>query len=268
MSSKYVLSQICIYPIKSLGGISLEKSLVTSRGLQHDRRWIVVDANGKMLTQRQFPTMTLMKTSVLENGIGIEYQDKKIEIPFLPETTETKKVQIWDDLVTVIRVNQTVGKWLSKILETDCDLYFQPDEEQRLIDKKYAFENEHTSLADGFPILIAGEASLQDLNNRLETPVEMLRFRPNLVFAGGEPYEEDIWQSFSINEVNLYGAKPCARCPMPTIDLQTAEFGKEPIKTLATYRKQNNKVYFGQNVLIKNIGKINIGDKIELHEKN
>jgi uncharacterized protein YcbX len=112
--------------------------------------------------------------------------------------------------------------------------------------------------------LIAGDASLQDLNSRLTKPVEMLRFRPNLVFNGGEPYQEDTWRGFSINDVDLYGAKPCARCPMPTINLQTAEFEKEPIKTLATYRKQNNKVYFGQNLLVKKVGEIKVGDKIEL----
>jgi uncharacterized protein YcbX len=139
-----------------------------------------------------------------------------------------------------------------------------PDHSQRLVDFNYAQQNEITSFSDGYPLLIIGQASLDDLNQKLAQPLPMNRFRPNIVFTGGYPFQEDEMKAFEINDINFYGVKPCARCVITTIDQQTGEKNKEPLKTLSTYRMWDNKVYFGQNLLYNNTGTLHAGDKITL----
>ena len=143
-----------------------------------------------------------------------------------------------------------------------------PDSTKRKVDESYAANNEITSLSDGYPLLIIGQASLDDLNSRLAEPLSINRFRPNIVFTGGAAFEEDRLKHFAVNGINFYGVKLCARCPIPTIDQDNATKSKEPLKTLATYRMKNNKVYFGQNLLHNGEGIINVGDEIIIHELN
>jgi uncharacterized protein YcbX len=139
-----------------------------------------------------------------------------------------------------------------------------PDQTQRLIDVTYANNNEITSFSDGYPLLLIGQASLEDLNNRLAEPVAMNRFRPNIVFTGGTAFQEDNMKAFEISGINFYGVKPCARCVITTIDQSTGLKGKEPLKTLSTYRSRNNNIYFGQNLLYNGTGSLKIGDRINL----
>ncbi len=143
-----------------------------------------------------------------------------------------------------------------------------PDSTERKVDPKYALQDDITNFSDGYPILIIGQASLDDLNSRLADPLPINRFRPNIVFTGGTPYEEDGMEHFKINDLDFYGVKPSARCVVTTMNQETGIAGKEPLKTLATYRSKNNKVYFGQNVLMKGKGKINVGDPIEIIKQN
>ena len=139
-----------------------------------------------------------------------------------------------------------------------------PDSIQRFVDKKYAKGNDITGFADAFPFLILGQSSLNDLNSRLKGALPINRFRPNIVFTGGKPYEEDVMEYFTINNIGFYGVKLCARCVIPTIDQDTGRKFKEPLKTLATYRQKDNKIYFGQNLLADNTGKIRVGDTIKI----
>jgi len=139
-----------------------------------------------------------------------------------------------------------------------------PDDAVRLVDKRYAGNNEITSFSDGYPVLMIGEATLERLNNKLKNALPMNRFRPNLVFTGGHAHIEDEMEKFSINDINFLGVKPCSRCVMTTINQQNAETGKEPLKTLSTYRMKDNKIYFGQNVLHHQNGIINVGDTINI----
>ena len=139
-----------------------------------------------------------------------------------------------------------------------------PDSTKRSVDKNYANNNEVTSFSDGYPFLIIGESSLDDLNKRLGDPLPINRFRPNIVFTGGTPYEEDMMMHFTINSVNFFGVKLCARCTIPTVNQNDASKSVEPLRTLATYRQKNNKVYFGQNLLHHGIGSIHVGDTIEV----
>jgi hypothetical protein len=139
-----------------------------------------------------------------------------------------------------------------------------PDSSRRQVDEKYALQNDITSFSDGYPVLLIGQASLDDLNGRLDQPVPMNRFRPNIVFSGGTPYQEDGMKHFKVDGLDFFGVKPCGRCVMTTINQDTGSVGQEPLKTLSLYRTANNKVNFGQNVLHTGFGRIKVGDEIRI----
>lgn len=261
------ISQLIIYPIKSLGAIELQESKVTARGLAYDRRWLLVDENNHFITQRENTKMALIDVVFAENdGLLVSHRTKNIAplfMPFIPQTTDIQKVVVWEDEIAAIRVSDEADAWFSDVLEKDCRLMYQPDESIRLIDPDYAITgNEHSSFADGYPILLVGQASLDDLNSRLVEKITMNRFRPNIVFSGGEPFQEDKIKTFSVQNAKFAGVKPCARCVLTTINPSTAEKGKEPLATLATYRKSGNKILFGQNVVVHQEGVIRVGDEI------
>lgn len=263
----FIVSEITIYPIKSLGGISLQEALVEERGLQYDRRWVLADENNVFITQRQNEQMALIDVTMSEDGLRVNHRFKRVallKIPFVPQTNEEQEITIWDDVVRGIRVSDEADAWFSAVLGKKCSLFYQPDDSIRLTDPKYSItKEEHTSFSDGYPILVIGQESLDELNAKLEEPVSMKRFRPNLVFTGGEAHVEDTWKYFTIGEAKMVGVKPCARCVLTTINPETAEKGKEPLRTLTKYRNMNNKILFGQNLLVVETGKISVGDEIE-----
>ncbi|MEA3292753.1 MAG: MOSC domain-containing protein, partial [Pseudomonadota bacterium] len=155
------------------------------------------------------------------------------------------------------------GRWLSQAIGDDCRLVFIPDDEIRPCDPRYAAPGDRTSFTDGFPLLLISQASLDDLNRRLAQPVEMRRFRPNLVVAGVEPYAEDNWQRIRVGEIEMRGVKPCSRCAIPAVDPDTGIVsGLEPLRTLSAYRKRNNKIYFGQNLAHNGHGSLCVGDLV------
>lgn len=258
------VSELCIYPIKSLGGISVKSAVLGDRGLEHDRRWMLVDVNNRFISQRENASLALLQVTITNEGLLITHKikGKQLAIPF-EATGAFIDATIWDDTCELQRVNEEADAWFSAILNMSCSLVYMPDMTLRKADTESAFHGQLTSLSDGFPLLLVGQASLDDLNERLDLPIPMERFRPNIVFTGGLPYQEDEMAQFTINQIALYGVKPCARCPIPTIDQNTGIKSKEPLKTLATYRLQNHKVYFGQNVLYDGGGVINVGDLIK-----
>ncbi|MCU0420054.1 MAG: MOSC domain-containing protein [Cyclobacteriaceae bacterium] len=256
------LTEIWIYPIKSLGGIRLPSSRVLPKGLEHDRRWMLIDENQDFLTQRTLPTLALFRLERQHGQLKIHHQGESRLLPGQPAGTERLRTHVWDDEVFVREVDPSLSHWFSGILGQTVRLVAFPEDEARPVDPRYAQAHEHVSLADGYPFLIVGESSLRDLNSRLKVPVPMNRFRPNLVFSGGEPYEEDGWSTFAIGQNRFKGVKPCARCIMTTIDQATAEVGKEPLATLASYRKRDHKIYFGQNVMAVDTHEIREGDEI------
>ncbi|MBC8110624.1 MAG: MOSC domain-containing protein [Verrucomicrobia bacterium] len=267
----YFLSEIFVYPIKSLGGIALQKALVTDRGLQYDRRWMLIDSQNRFKTQRQHPQMALLQVSITGNGLEIFHKTKKINplfVPFEPENPEKKQVQIWDDICQALTVSRLADEWFSEVLQEKCQLVFMPDESRLLVDTRYATHQEITSLSDGYPFLIIGQASLDFLNNKLTHQLPINRFRPNLVFTGGTPHEEDNWQEFTMQNINFFGVKPCARCVVTTIDQATGLGGKEPLATLNSYRKKGNKILFGQNLLHQNTGFVQVGDQIFVSKRS
>lgn len=265
------LSEIWIYPIKSLGGIRLEQSRVFEKGLEFDRRWMLVNENGGFMTQREFPAMSLLKVGIENNELRVVDSQRSTAhsislSPILPEN-ETP-VTIWNDSVLAIEISCETSQWFSDTLQTKCKLVYFPEGNARLVDPAYRVNNEHVSLADGYPFLIIGQSSLNYLNAKLAEAIPMNRFRPNFVFTGGDPNEEDTWKNFTIGDNRFVGVKPCSRCAIPTINQDTAEKGIEPTRTLATYRKKENKIFFGQNLLATDHQQVREGDLITIQTRS
>ena len=263
----YTISQLLIYPIKSLGGFSVNSAQLTDRGLQYDRRWMLVDRSNKFLTQREHPVMCLLQTSIENDKLVIYHKNNiedKLAVPLHPAVTTTIKVNVWDDECAAQYVSEQADQWFTQKLLMDCRLVYMPDTEKRRVEEDYAHNNEITAFSDGYPLMMIGQASLDDLNTRLPQPLPMDRFRPNIVFTGGSPFDEDTMEHLLINGINLYGVKLSSRCILTTINQTNAQKGKEPLKTLAGYRQKNNKIYFGQNLLFNQTGTITTGDTIKV----
>ena len=257
-----------IYPIKSLGGISVETISVTDRGFRYDRRYMLVDEHNIFLTQREYPVMALLQTAIDGNDLLIYHKnsiDLKLRLPLIPvHEGDVTRVQVWDDICEAICISPLADEWFSERIGISCRLVYMPETSRRQVDNRYALEDEITSFADGYPVLMIGQSSLDDLNSRMQEVLPINRFRPNIVFTGGRPFEEDTMEHFIINGIHCYAVKPCARCVITTTDQETGMTGKEPLKTLASYRRVNNEVWFGQNVLTKGSGFISVGDSIEV----
>lgn len=264
------VSRLFIYPVKSFDGIEVASAMLTDRGFQHDRRWMLVDAHNRFISQREVPELALLQTNITDDGIRVTHKmnREEIVIPFVPQTNEHVFVTIWDNMCMAQMVTNALNEWFSKILSITCKLVYMPDSTKRKVDVNYATHGEITSFADDYPLLIVGEASMDLLNSKLPEPLSVQRFRPNIVFSGGAPHEEDMLEHFIINGINLYGVKPCARCVIPTIDQDTATKGKEPSKTLATYRFKNNNIFFGQNLLHDGVGEIKVGDVMNVKKRS
>ena len=261
------ISRLYVYPIKSLGGIELSSAQLTDRGIEHDRRWMLVGDDNRFLTQREFPRMALLRTAIHANELIVSEkgnETERIHLNLYPTGSELVSVQIWDDVCEAIEMSKEINEWFSHKLNMHCKLVYMPDESKRRVDVGYVLNKEITGFSDAYPLLMIGQASLDELNSRLEIPVPMNRFRPNIVFTGGDPYEEDTMQHFQIKGIDMYAVKPCARCAITTTDQETAATSKEPLKTLASYRTGNNKVYFGQNILYKQQGTITVGDELKV----
>jgi uncharacterized protein len=266
------LSELWIYPIKSLGGISVTQAQVTDRGLAHDRRWLLVDESGTFLSQREHSILALFQPSLEDDTMIVRFQKATtfVQIPLhYQKKQELFTVSVWEDTIQAFEVDVAISAWFSQILGFTARLVYMPDESHRKVEQGFEITpNDITSFSDAYPFLIIGQASLDDLNTRLKHPIAMNRFRPNFVFTGGEPYEEDTWVQFNIGALLFYGVKPCGRCVMTTIDQEKGIVsGKEPLKTLAKYRMKGNNVLFGQNLIAGNLGIVSVGTTIELLKK-
>lgn len=243
----------------------MEESYAYTPGFSYDRRWMLVDSSHSFLSQRAHPKMALLQTSLDHSGLFVRLKyspETLIHIPFDAILSQYKMVRVWDDWVEACPVIPEISGWFQHHLGLACELVYMPASTRRLISAKYAVNQEYVSFADAMPYLLIGQASLEDLNSRLDQPVPMDRFRPNLVIEGSRPYEEDSWDKIRIGEVVFKLTKPCARCVLTTVDQQTAARGKEPLLTLSRYRTKNNKVLFGQNLICLSEGKVKVGDEV------
>lgn len=275
------ISGIFVYPIKSLGGIPLETALVERRGLQFDRRYLLVDEKNGFLTQREFPKMATIGVSLSETGLTATAAGfESLSIPFETDGADRVSVRIWKSVCDALVLGREINQWFGAVLETDCRLVFMPDDSERQINARFNQGDELVSFADGYPLLLIGEGSLEDLNGRLEEKLPMNRFRPNLVVEGSEPFAEDRWKNVRIGQTVFRLTKPCARCVITTIDQGLGETaGKEPLRTLSQYRMardvfpdsledldlEKTAVLFGENLVPENPGHfLKLGDQVEV----
>jgi uncharacterized protein len=261
--TRFTLSAINVYPVKSLAGISVTRWPVTKTGLQYDRKWMLIDSDGQFLSQRTLPRMALIKTALTDNALRLSASGMAdLLLPLLPTAGEIITTQIWHDQCPAQRVSAEADLWLSHFLDTDCRLVYQNDDSIRPVDPDYGIASDQASFSDGFAFLIISENSLAALNQAMQLNLTMNRFRPNLVIAGCPEYAEDSWREISIADIDFRLPKPCSRCLVPTIDPETAMTGKEPLSTLNRLRKWQNKVYFGQNALHNQCGELSVGDTV------
>ncbi len=259
------ITGIYIYPIKSCRGIAVDTANVHDIGLEHDRRYMVVDADNQFMTQQNHPDMARIAVSQTASGWALS----RVDMPLLrwdPVTHGTEStVQIWKDSVTVVDQGDAVATWLSQALGHPCRLVGFAPGIRRLVDPTYAVDPEDAvSFADGYASLLVTEESLADLNTRTKEAVPMDRFRPNIVVSGARPWEEDDWHSVQIGSVEMVAVKKCARCVVTTTDQKTGERHVEPLHTLAVFRHIGHGLIFGQNMVHKTSGRIQLGDQVLL----
>ena len=262
MSAVYSVKEIYIYPIKSLAGISYQEALAEEMGFENDRRWMLIDADNQMITQREHRIMSQFYPQISGGKISIIFQNQKHEFSIDEHLENSIEVNVWDDKSEVIEVNASTSKWFSEHLGFECKLVKIIKNGDRKHESSKLKETFNVSLADGYPYLMIGSQSLDFLNEKLTDKITVLRFRPNLVISTETPHEEDDFTTFKIGEVNFKNIKTCERCIMVNNDPDNGKLKKEPLKTLSKYRVVNNSVLFGTNVVSLNSGIISVGDEI------
>jgi hypothetical protein len=260
--SLYV-SRIRIHPVKSLGGFETQAARLTDRGLEHDRRWMLVDAQGGFVTQRELPAMACLHTAPAGDGFSVtDTRDGAVlELPWLLHGEALATATVWSDRLHAVEAPAPWSRWFVQRLGLPLRLVHMPDRTHRRTDGRYAASL--NSLSDAFPYLIAAQASLDDLNARLPAPVPMDRFRPNVVIGGGAAWQEDAWDELSIGAARFKAVKPCARCAIVGTDQRTGERSDEPLRTLAAFRKRHGKVLFGVNAVALAGELVRVGDPVE-----
>jgi uncharacterized protein YcbX len=267
MSDSLIIQDLYVYPIKSLAGIRLKEATVEERGFELDRRWMLVEESGKFISQRTCPMMAMLQVEITETALLVYHISSPanfIHVPFEAQGEMVSSVKVWDDEMPAQLVSKEIDEWFSEILKVKIRLVKMPDSTKRKVDPRYAVNKESVSFADGMPYLLIGQKSLDELNSKLDDAVPMNRFRPNIVFSGGDAFSEDTWGKIQIGEVDFQVVKPCARCVMVTVDQTTGDKAAEPLKTLAEFRKEGNKILFGQNMVALSNGIIKVGDKLKL----
>ncbi len=260
------VSSLHYYPVKSCKGIEVEVAAIDARGIKNDRRLMLIDMAGNFLTQRGHPKVALIEAFLEDSWLMLKAPGMSLMKNHCRNTGKHVDVVIWNERCDAVDQGDAVASWLSLFIGVPCRLVRIPDEFVRKVDPNYApDENAQVGFADGFPFLLMSESSLADLNARSPKKIDMLRFRPNIVFAGGPPLIEDTWKRIRIGTIEFHVVKPCARCVVTTIDQQSGVQGKEPLRTLAQYRHIPHKgVLFGQNLVHSSEGTIRVGDEVQV----
>ncbi len=256
------LASLHIYPVKGLKGIDLDEARVMGRGLEHDRRFMVVDPEGEFFTQREHPKMATIWTEIAAGELRLSVPDRdEVSLPAEPAGGDAMSVRVWRSLCEAIAPSPEADRWLSDYLGEPCRIVYMPETTKRAMNPLYGGSDGAVSFADGYPFLVTSQASLAELNSRLAVKLPMNRFRPNFVVAGTGAWEEDGWGDFRIGEAVFRVTKPCGRCQVTTTDQATGEVrGPEPLATLATYRDSEEfGVRFGMNALSLAGDRVRIG---------
>jgi uncharacterized protein len=267
-TSQMRVASLNYYPVKSCGGTPIRHATIDARGFVEDRAWMVTTGDGLFLTQRDLPRMALIRPRA-EAGRLVLTARGMPPLQVIRRTDGTRRdVTVWNDICATVDQGDEPARWLSMFLGIPCRLVRMAEDFVRQTDPMYStgFPGQ-VGFADGYPMLLITQASLDDLNRRLAEPLPMNRFRPNVVVSGTGPYAEDDWGRIQIGDVSFAVVKPCARCPITTTDQDTAETATEPLRTLATYRHVRGKgVMFGQNLIHTSPGSISVGDPVTILE--
>jgi len=261
------LTEIRVYPIKSLSGVFLDNTKVNKQGIENDRLLMLVDDKGRFITQRKYPHLALINTQMNDSGITLS-------APYFPNLSINSScflsnkisVTIWGDECSAFIANTAVNEWFSKYLGSSVRLVKYDINEPRKCDPDYSNDGDIVSFADGFPLLVISQASLDDLNSRLNNPVSMTHFRPNIIIDGCDAYSEEQWKTIKIGEIEFDAVKKCSRCILTTIDPNTGvkDKNREPLETLSKYRKTGDDIFLGMNLIPRTVGSIRMGDRIEV----
>ncbi len=264
--SQSVLSQINVFPVKSVGGVVLSSAWVEKQGLSFDRRFMIATSDGSMVTARKFPQMVTIKSALLPDGVVFtSLGEEPLKIRYQDFKMQEAPATVWKDSFTAYTTTDEADDWFSKVLGLRVELLFTGEQSNRIREKL----GHNVSFADGYPMLVISEASLEELNRRSSEQHSMDQFRTNLVVSDTKPFEEDSWKRIRIGEVEFESVKPCERCILTTVNTQRGTFreSKEPLKTLQEFRaNERGGVFFGQNLVALNEGIIRQGDKVEVLE--
>ncbi|POP53030.1 MOSC domain-containing protein [Zhongshania marina] len=262
------VSSLWRYPVKSMAGASMPSLAVTDWGPNLDRRWMVIDSQKRFITQRQLPRMCRLSASLSDAGIRIQSLDEPSLFIDVPEPMQAPQyeVAVWSDNCAAMDAGDEVATWLSDILGKSLRLCFMAETTHRQVDTQFAELGSRVSFADGFPFLLCSEASLAVLSKALGRGLAVQRFRPNIVVAGSEAFAEDEWRRIRIANIEFDVLKPCSRCAIPTVNLDTAEREADVFKMLRAERSKNGEVYFGQNLVHRGSGELAVGQRVEVLE--
>ena len=254
------VSELWIYPVKSCRGMRVEEAEARPRGFAGDRRWMLVDADGRHVTQREFGVLARFEIAPERDGVRF------VGGPYVSaaDCREPAPITVWGDALTVPVAPDAMNAWISAQVGAPLRLVHLPPGVTRPADPDYAREGDEVSFADGYPFLVTVTASLSELNRHLDEPVSMRRFRPNIIVDGAEPFEEDGWRRIRIGEVELELVKPCARCVVVDTDPDTGEREKGVLAALARFRRWDGKVYFGMNAVPERLGALSTGVPVEI----
>ncbi|MDA1028747.1 MAG: MOSC domain-containing protein [Bacteroidetes bacterium] len=239
-----------IFPVKALAGISVKSAVITAKGLQYDRRFMLIDASNRFITQRTHPQLTAFSVELEGNHLKINHATTgQIAFSAEPPESESFSAIVWNDTVQVSAVGDEVDQFFTEALNETVRLVGMPKTSHRQVNLMYGKEGDDVSFADAYPILLLGTASIDEFNSRIKTPVPLNRFRANIGVSGSQPWAEDIWNTVHIGNAEIQLVKPCERCIVIRTDQKTGERHDEPMKTLLTYRRMDNKVMVGMNCI-------------------
>lgn len=262
------ITSLHVYPLKGGRGLDRQEIALDRFGPVDDRRWLIVDPDGSLVTQREVADLCLVSAVPGPDGLHLTKPGAgEFFVPRPAEDAPRRQVRVWADRFDAVDLGKTAAAWCSSALGRPVGLVSLPDDATRRTDRSYDPQGAPVGFADGYPLLVIGEASLDGLNRRLPDPLPMTRFRPNVVVAGSEPHDEDSWRHFEIDGVPFDGVKLCARCVVTTTDQHTGVRGAEPLRTLASYRRREKGLMFGMNVVHRGAGRVRVGAAVTVSDR-
>ena len=260
-----ILSALHIYPIKSTAGLDRPFVDVQARGLENDRRWLIVDDKGRFLTGRDISRLVLIRAQPEAEGLRLTAPGMSDLCVATPGHAATRiAVTVWDDVVDAACADASAGSWLGDFLQRPVRLVMMDERSVRAVSSQPPNAPASVSFADGYPLLAISQSAVDSLNERLPTPISMQRFRPNLVIGDCPPHAEDSWRRVRIGEIEFEAVKTCVRCVFTTVDpvLGARDPSGEPLKTLKNYRRSERGITFGMNLIARGSGRIHVGDAV------